>query len=365
MERESAALKLRVEGDLTIRTASTVLESVKSLRAGRGGEVVLDFSGAGQIDSFGAAALAAAWKDLKSRGANLVLKGLRPETRKFLALVDFDGIAAADSRPEAERLPLVEAVGGAAIALVRGARSLAEIASDAFYWAFVAPLRGHPVKADLVAQQLVRGGVRAIPISCLIAFLVGLIMAMQAAHTLEQFGATNYIANMVGVSMTRELGPFLTAVVLAARSGSAITAEIGTMVVTEEIDAMKTMGLSPYRFLVVPRVLALALAAPCLTIIFDLVGILGGFVVPVFALGTPAGVYFDQTVRSLYLSDIVTGLVKSVGFGVEIALIACLTGFGITGGAEGVGVATTRSVVRALVLVIALDLVFTAIFYFG
>jgi phospholipid/cholesterol/gamma-HCH transport system permease protein len=356
---------LRVDGDLTIENAASVLERVKSASVPPGGSLVLDFSGAKSVDSFGAAALVEAWRHLSGEGSNLLFSGLGPETKRFLALVDFEGIASVAAKRPARPESALERIGTVALSFAAECRAFFELAADTFYWACVAPFRGRGLKTELVARQIVLAGIRAIPISCLIAFLVGLIMAMQSAHTLRQFGATNYIANMVGVSMTRELGPFLTAVVMASRSGSAITAELGTMRVTEEIDAMKTMGLSPYRFLVVPRVIALGLAAPGVTILFDVVGILGGAVVPILVLGVAPGTYFDQTVDALYLNDIVTGLVKSVAFGVEIALIACLTGFRIRGGAEGVGVATTRSVVRALVLIIATDLLFTAAFYFS
>lgn len=367
MATESGSAVLRVAGDLTIENAAAVLDEVRRADASPGGTLVIDFGATRHVDSFGAAALVEAWRHLKARGTNLLFRGLRPETKKYLALVDFDGIADLGAPEPPPKASALESLGAVALSFAAQTRAFLELAADTVYWAFVAPFRGraYRLKTDLLAQQVVLAGVRALPIASLIAFLVGLIMAMQSAHTLRQFGATNYIANMVGVSMTRELGPFLTAVVMAARSGSAITAEIGTMRVTEEIDAMKTMGLSPYRFLVVPRVLALAIAAPGVTVIFDVVGILGGFVVPVFSLGVPVGTYYDQTVNALYLNDIVTGLVKSVAFGFEVALVACLTGFSIRGGAEGVGSATTRSVVRALVLIIATDLVFTAIFYYA
>jgi phospholipid/cholesterol/gamma-HCH transport system permease protein len=234
---------------------------------------------------------------------------------------------------------------------------------QALYWVFVGPLKGRGIRWGSTFEQMVRMGVDSIPIVTVICFFVGLILAMQAAYQLEQFGATIYVADLVGVSMTREMGPMLTAIIVTGRSGSAIAAEIGTMKVAEEIDALRTMGFNPIRFLVVPRVLALLVVIPCLTLLADLVGILGGVFIAVTALKLSAHQYFYHTAEALVMKDLVTGLIKSVSFGLIVAVVGCYQGFGVSGGAEGVGRSTTASVVSSIFLIIVADLVFTALFY--
>jgi phospholipid/cholesterol/gamma-HCH transport system permease protein len=186
---------------------------------------------------------------------------------------------------------------------------------------------------------------------------------MQAAYQLERFGATIFVANLVAVSITRELGPLLTAIIIAGRSGSAIAAEIGTMKVAEEIDALRTMGLNPIQFLVVPRTMAMMIMLPCLVILADLVGIFGGYVIAVLSLDIGTIRYYNQTAGALVMKDLITGLVKTEFFALIISAIGCYEGFMVEGGAEGVGKSTTASVVISIFLIIAADVFFTALFY--
>jgi len=241
---------------------------------------------------------------------------------------------------------------------------MVQLTRDALYWTVVAPLRGKGgLRWKSTIHQMVLIGVNSIPIVATICFFVGLIMAMQAAYQLERFGASIYVADLVGVSMTRELGPLLTAIIVAGRSGSAIAAEIGTMKVNEEIDALRTMGFNPVWFLVVPRFLALLLVLPCLTLMADLVGILGGFFLAVFNLNISFIRYFNQTADALVMKDLITGLVKTVFFATIIAQVGAYQGFIVKGGAEGVGKSTTTSVVTSIFLIIVADLITTMIFY--
>ncbi len=214
-----------------------------------------------------------------------------------------------------------------------------------------------------VFKQMVEGGVNSIPILFLIIFLIGLILAMQSAYQLQKFGVTSLVASLVGVTITREVGPLIAAIIISARVGAAITAELGTMVVSEEIMALETMAVRPVPFLVVPRFIALMVMLPCLTILADIVGILGGFCVGVGNLEISAGAYINNTLEGLANQDIITGLIKSVGFAAVIAIVACHEGLSVRGGPEGVGTATTRSVVMAILLIILTDLMFTIIFY--
>jgi phospholipid/cholesterol/gamma-HCH transport system permease protein len=231
------------------------------------------------------------------------------------------------------------------------------------YWLIAGPIKGKKIRWKSTIFQMVRFGFDSIPIVAMIAFFVGLILGMQAAYQLKPFGATIYMADLVGVSVTRELGPMLTAIIIAGRSGSAIAAEIGTMQVGEEIDALQTMGLNPIPFLAVPRVISMMIMLPCLTLIADFVGILGGFSVGIFSENLDFWLYFNQTARALVMKDFLTGLVKSGVFALLVATIGCYQGFSVSGGAEGVGKRTTTSVVASIFLIITANVIFTFLFY--
>jgi len=241
---------------------------------------------------------------------------------------------------------------------------LYEMTAKAVYWTFVAPFKGIKPKWGYALHQMVLVGYTALPIVFLISFFVGLILALQGAHELVRLGGATYTMDLVAVAMTREIGPLMTAVVVAGRSGSAFAAEIGTMKVTEELDAYEAMGLSSVRFLVVPKYLAMLVMMPCLTMMSDLAGVLGGVLFCMLQLGQSAALVWHTTIESLNMQDIWTGLVKSLVFGVVITEVGCFEGFAVRGGAEGVGKSTTASVVNSIILVIAADVVFTALFYY-
>jgi phospholipid/cholesterol/gamma-HCH transport system permease protein len=196
-----------------------------------------------------------------------------------------------------------------------------------------------------------------------ITFFIGIIMALQGAYELRRFGALQLVADTVAISITRELGPLVTAIVVIGRSGSAFAAEIGTMKVTEELDALETMALHPVGFLVTPKLLGMLLMMPCLTIWADLMGVFGGSVFGVIGADYTFGGYFAATIDALYLRDIITGLVKSLVFALVITGVGCQEGFSTGSGSEEVGRSTTSAVVTSIFLVIVVDLVFTAIFY--
>ncbi len=255
------------------------------------------------------------------------------------------------------------AVGRNALLFLTHLANLADLIKQALYWTIIAPIKGKKVRWKSTFEQMVLIGVNSIPIVAVICFFVGLILAMQAAYQLERFGASIYVADLVGVSMTREMGPLLTAIIIAGRSGSAIAAEIGTMKVYEEIDALQTMGFNPIQFLVVPRTLALLIMLPCLTLIADFVGILGGLFFAVFSLKISFIRYLSQTADALVMKDLITGLVKTFVFAIIVAQVGSYQGFSVKGGAEGVGKATTASVVASIFLIILADLVCTMIFY--
>jgi phospholipid/cholesterol/gamma-HCH transport system permease protein len=214
-----------------------------------------------------------------------------------------------------------------------------------------------------VPRLMERAGADGIPIVLMINFLVGLVTAFQAAVQLKQFGANIFVADLVGLSVTRELAPLMTAIIIAGRSGAAFSAELGTMRVSEEIDALRTLGLDPYQFLVFPRVLALTLVAPLLTVLADVIGITGGLLVGMFSLDLTFHAYVAETEKALDLFDVFSGLLKSAVFGLAIALIACQRGLATRGGAEGVGRSTTSAVVTSLFAIVVADAIFTVIFH--
>jgi phospholipid/cholesterol/gamma-HCH transport system permease protein len=236
---------------------------------------------------------------------------------------------------------------------------------DTIFWILIGPFRKKFPKPEGIFSQMVFVGVRSVSIVFFVAIFTGIVIAMQSAYQLKKLGAVMYVAALVSVSIARELGPVLTSLVVAGRVGAAIAAELGTMKVSEQIEALETIALNPVRFLVVPRFLALIVMVPCLTIIADLVGMVGGYLVGVFSLNINPGLYININFDFLQAKDVLTGLTKSFVFGGIIAMIGCYQGLNTSGGAEGVGKATTVSVVTSFILIILADCILTAMFYFS
>ncbi|MFH1798214.1 MAG: ABC transporter permease [Candidatus Omnitrophota bacterium] len=236
---------------------------------------------------------------------------------------------------------------------------------DTIWWVVVAPFKGKAAGRESIFYQMVETGVQSLIIVFFVSLFTGIVIAMQSAYQLKQLGAIIYVAPMVSISMVRELGPVFTALVVTGRVGSAITAELGTMKVSEQIEALEVMALNPVRFLVVPRFLALLVMVPVLTIISNAVGMLGGLFVGFFNLHINAYRYITFSFDFMTWKDIWTGLAKSGLFSVIISMTACYLGLNTRGGAEGVGKATTLSVVVSFVLIILFDCLLTGIFYFS
>lgn len=239
-----------------------------------------------------------------------------------------------------------------------------KLINDTFYWTFVSPFRGKSVRVRATISEMVKAGYNSVPIVAVISFFVGIILALQAAYQLKRVGALIFVANLVGVSLTRELGPILTAIIVSGRSGSAYAAEIGSMKAAEEVNALISMGINPIRFLVSPKLLALMIMVPALTIFSDFIGIMGGLLLSVVALDMNPFSYIQQTTNSLLVKDIMTGIVKAWAFGVVITIVGAYQGFRVSGGAEEVGMRTTASVVASIFLVIVFDLFFTTLFFY-
>ena len=233
------------------------------------------------------------------------------------------------------------------------------------YWLLFAPFIGKFIGRRYIFAQMVFAGVQSILIVFFVTLFIGMVLAMQGAYQLSQLGAVRFVAALISVSVCREIGPVLIALVVAGRVGSAIAAELGTMKVTEQIEALETMALNPVRFLVMPRFLSLVVMLPVLTIIGDLAGMFGGYLVGVYNLKISPGLYIKTNFEFLVTKDVMTGLFKSVVLAMIIAMIGCYQGLNTKGGAEGVGRATTLSVVVSFILIILADAILTGIFYFS
>lgn len=214
-----------------------------------------------------------------------------------------------------------------------------------------------------IVSQVVRVGARSIFIVSLVSGCVGLILAFQLAPPLDQFGQKELVANIIAIAVLRELGPLIGAIVLTGFAGASIAAEIGTMVVGEEIEALEASALDPVRFLVVPRVIAAVLSMSCLAVIADVMAVLAAMFISLTVLDIPYTTYVSNTLQQAKLIDFLTGIAKAAVFGLLIGVIACINGLRVTGGAAGVGKATTSTVVQCVVSIIIADLMFTAVFF--
>jgi len=236
---------------------------------------------------------------------------------------------------------------------------LTSLAAQTVYLAFKPPYQ-----YEHTIEQLKKSGYDSFPIVSVVALFIGFIFALQSAYFMQKLGSEMYIASLVALAIVRELGPVITALVVAGRVGASNTAELGSMQVTEQIDALETLATNPIKYLVVPRFLALSIMLPILTLFANMIGIIGSYIICVMKLGITSSMYMNITFDSLSYKDLFTGLFKAWIFGMLIALISCHEGFNVTGGAEGVGKATTRAVVFTFIMIIAADCFFTALFYF-
>lgn len=250
-------------------------------------------------------------------------------------------------------------VGKMSMGLALHAGGIAYLFRDTIIVLLTTPLRW---KATL--DQMNKLGVMSLPLVFLTALFTGIVLALQSAYQLRLFTATQFTADLVALSVTRELGPVLTAMVVAGRVGASIAAELGTMKVTEQIDALRALAVDPVRYLVVPRFLAGIFMLFMLTIYADCIGMFGGYLISVFKIGISSHTYLKRSFDVMQVKDVMTGLIKAFFFGGIISVVGCYFGLNARNGAEGVGLATMLAVVTILILIIASDAVFTAIFYF-
>ena len=250
---------------------------------------------------------------------------------------------------------LVTSIGGATLGLFQFVGGLALLFRDSVGHAVAGPFRGRGIGRKAFWTQCVRSGPRALPVVFVVNFFVGMILALIGGKVLTDLGFTEYVGDLLGVGVVLELGPLLTGIIMTGYIGAALTAEIATMVVSEEITALRTMSLNPVRFVVAPRLLAVLLMVPCVTLLADFVGITGGMLISVEVLDMSGNSFFEHAWSSLFTEDVWRGLFKACVFGLIIGTIGCYQGFKVKGGAEGVGRATTNSVVTSITAIIVSD----------
>ncbi len=310
------------------------------------------------LDTAGAVFLRGLPDLARSLDKKLRLDGLPARLQPF-----FDLATPAPPAPPAPRRAALERLGAWVRAWGVSAAGFFYLMADLSIFSVSALFGREQIRRGSFGEQAYAIGAQALPIVGLILFLVGAVSALQSAAQLRQFGADIFVANLLGIGLTRELGPLMTAIMVSGRSGSAIAAEIATMKFTEELDALQTMGIDPLRFVAVPKLWAMVVCMPLLTIMANFVGILGGTFVGLVSLDIPVAVFLNQVFSSLFLKDLITGLVKSASFAWLIAIISVHHGLNFSGGAEGVGRATTAAVVSSLFGIIVLDAFWGIVFY--
>lgn len=354
-------------GHWSIRTAQRVEREIEKLEAHKGAAARIDLGQVEALDTAGAWLLYRLAERLKETGAAVELVNVREAQAALL-----DRLAQLESRvdiepPQRNALVVIleragEGAFGVAIEVKEGLSFLG-LATVSFAKLFVRPGQ---FRVKAVFYHMEQSGLNAIPIVALISFLIGVVLAYQGSIQLTQFGAEVFVVDLVAVSVLRELGVLLTAIVVAGRSGSSFTAQIGAMKINEEVDAMRTIGLDPMQVLVVPRLLALVITLPLLGFIADVMGLLGGAVMANVELGVSPGVFVERLGSAFAPWSFGVGLIKAPVFAAIIALTGCYMGMKVTGSAESVGLYTTRSVVHSIFAVIVVDAIFSIFFaYIG
>ncbi len=352
---------MQVSGRITRREVAELRrELLKNMP--QEGVFSLDLAQAEQIDSAGVALLAVIAKKMAAAGGELRLQNVPETVAETLKLFPF---RLPQEEEEEDKVSRLEWLGQGALNIYEVVLHYLSICADVLWFTVQTLRRPGRMRWQVLWYEMSALGSQALGVVGLIAFLVGATMALQSAVQLRQFGANIFVVDLIGISMTRELGPLMAAIMVAGRSGSAVAAEIGTMMINEEIDALETMGINPIRFLVVPKLLAITLTQPLLTVLADVAGIFGGFLVAILYLDVGPSSFFDRLQESMYLKDLLTGLIKSLVFAQLIVTVGALCGFRTKGGADAVGRSTTTSVVAGIFAVIVADAIASLLFYFG
>ena len=355
---------LNLSGCWSVSGIGTLELQLQAARPAIRAPLMVDAAGIEVLDTAGAWLLQMLLIRLRSGGIEVTLQGLRPEFAALLALIA-EHLFAPDRPPANSASPSPTALEGlgqnANAAFEQGTALLAFVGETSL--ALVGTL-AHPSRCRWrpILYNIRSAGFDALPIVALLSFLLGIVVAYQGADQLRQYGANIFVADLVGLSMLREFAPLITAIIIAGRSGSAYAAQIGTMTVTEEIDAMRTIGIAPLELLVLPKIIALVIALPLLTVFADVLGVIGGMIMARAQLGVGYGEFLERFVKAVSLTSYAVGIGKAPVFAAIIALVGCFQGFRTHGGADSVGRQTTRAVVQAIFLVIVADALFSIAF---
>ena len=358
--RAAEYVTVRCIGPWVVQSIATMEAQLDAVRQLPQTEFLLVAGEVSALDTTGAWLLHRTITALERNGCKVTLEGLRPEFSALLTLVA--GASMAQKLIAPPRLSLLNKIGQRAwVALQNLLAMLAFVGECAVV---LARALAHPqtIRWRPVLHNLQTAGFDALPIVGLLSFLMGVVIAYQGADQLQRFGANIFIVDLVSLSMLRELSPLMTAIIVAGRSGSAYAAQIGTMKVTEEIDALRTIGIGPIELLVLPKMLALIIALPLLTLYADITGVLGGMIMASSKLGVSFDVFLDRIGSAVSLSSFLTGIGKAPVFAAIISLIGCFQGFQVGGSADSVGRQTTVSVVQSIFLVILADALFSVVF---
>jgi len=356
LDRATRTATVRIRGDLVIPTAPLLYGQLRGMARRRGvKKVVVDFAEAGRMDSAGLAVISLAARLMARGGKAFDFAHLGKAHRAALDLLPESGTAPA-AEPEV-RTSLPERVGATILVYATAGRAFLALVADVVRQSLQVLARKKKLPAGALLHQVSSMGVDAVGIVGLLGVLLGTTLAFQALVLLQRFGAGVFAADMIGVSMVREFGPMMTAVILTGRTGAAIAAELGTMRVRSELDALDAMGVSSTRFLLIPRLAALTIAQPALTLMCMFLGIAGGLVVMLLAMHLPPGIYWEHVVSRIGLHDFLHGIGKSVLFAWIIGFTGCHFGMRTSGDASGVGEATTRTVVVSVTFIILVDAV--------
>jgi len=387
LETQIEKLPTQAAADLTPRVTPRVTTRATPLvtpRAGSSRRLLLDASKVQALDTAGAWFLQKLMQRVGGPGQPATLQGLRPDLARLYqgltgqqaalacgtagvlagaltgALTGAGGSVAA--QPAKAPPSQVEALGHWVSDVFQQALSMLAFVGETAITVWRCLTHPRSIRWKAVAFNVRSGGVNALPIVGLLAFLLGVVVAYQSADQLRQYGANIFVADLIGISMLREFAPLITAIIIAGRSGSAYAAQIGTMAVTEEIDAMRTLGLSPQEMLVLPKLLAMLIVMPLLTVFADVLGVFGGMVLARAQLGVGFPEFTDRLVKAVGMSTYLVGIAKAPVFGAIIVMVGCYQGFRTQGGADSVGRQTTRSVVQPIFMVIVADALFSVIF---
>ena len=364
---QQTSLDFKLEGCWNAQNMGDVEREIATIQAPANSTVIANCAKIEAMDTVGAWVLQKLLQRLNMQNTTVQLDGLQPKFKKLLDAISFDVANVHQQEIDAKlkstfTLNFIERIGKNTVDAIKQTLEAISFVGEtaiAFAISVVQPKR---IRWRPILFNIRSAGFDALPIVGLLSFLLGIVVAYQGADQLRQYGANIFVADLVGLSMLREFAPLMTAIIIAGRSGSAYAAQIGTMAVTEEIDAMRTLGISPQELLVLPKVIALIIAMPLLTLFADVLGVFGGMLMARQQLDVSFVEFIDRFVKAVSPTAFMVGIGKAPVFAVIIAMVGCFQGFRTKGGADSVGRQTTRSVVQAIFLVIVADALFSVAF---